>query len=111
MANINSERIRILVWQFIAFSNDVAHTNSQLNYLITDKLGYNDHGYNELTVITNKIDLLVWFSIIYQWNFMVITTKITKITNKISEIYTIVWGIYEINEVLIKKWPSFSFFN
>ncbi len=28
----------------------------------TVKLGYNDHGYNEYTVITNKISWLVWFS-------------------------------------------------
>jgi len=32
----------------------------------TVKLGYNDHGYNELTVIANKFILLVWFSIFYQ---------------------------------------------
>ncbi len=39
------------------------------------RTGLYDHGYNELTVITNNIKLLVWFSIIYQWNFKVIPYK------------------------------------
>jgi hypothetical protein len=48
----------------------------------TVKLGYKDHGYNEVTVITNKIHQLVWISISYQWNFIcynrdiVITVKL-----------------------------------
>ncbi len=41
----------------------------------TVELGYNDHGYNELTAITNKTKLLVWFSIIDHENFMVIKNK------------------------------------
>jgi len=45
----------------------------------TVKLDYNDHGYNELTVITNKLNLLVWFSIFSQWNFMLITNNFLKI--------------------------------
>ncbi len=32
----------------------------------TVKLGYNDHGYSELTVIANKYNLMVWFSNIFQ---------------------------------------------
>jgi hypothetical protein len=53
--------------------NHVLEWNKHFRYTV--ELGYNDHGYNELTVITNKIKLLVWFIIIYQWNFMVITYK------------------------------------
>jgi len=45
------------------------------SFLITVKLGYNNHGYNELTVLTNNVNLLVWFSIFYQWNFMLITNN------------------------------------
>ena len=37
-----------------------------------------DHGYNKNTVITNKICCLVWFSIFYQKNFMVIANKILR---------------------------------
>ena len=29
-------------------------------WLYTVKLGYNDHGYNEFTAITNKIDWYFW---------------------------------------------------
>jgi hypothetical protein len=43
--------------------------------LSTVKLGYNDHGYNELTVIANNFNLLVWFSIFFQQNFMLITNE------------------------------------
>jgi hypothetical protein len=46
-----------------------------MTYLHTVKLGYNDHGYSELTVITNKTKVLVWFSIIFHLNFMLITNK------------------------------------
>ncbi len=35
----------------------------------TVELGYNDHGYYELTVITNKIRHLVWFSIFLPLKF------------------------------------------
>jgi len=35
---------------------------SVLSHLITIKLGYNDHRYNEYMVITYKISCLVWFS-------------------------------------------------
>jgi len=48
------------------------------NVVITVELGYNDHGYNEYTVITNKITYLVWFSMFYQNNFMDITNKFSK---------------------------------
>jgi hypothetical protein len=41
----------------------------------TVKHGYNDHGYNEFTVIANNFILLVWFSIFFQQNFMLITNK------------------------------------
>ncbi len=41
----------------------------------TVKLGYNDHGYNELTVIASNFNLLVWFSMFFQQNFMLITNK------------------------------------
>jgi len=44
----------------------------------TVKLAYNDHGYNELTVIANKINILVWFGIFYQWNFMLITNTFSQ---------------------------------
>jgi hypothetical protein len=37
--------------------------------LNTVKLGYNDHGYNELTVIANKYNLLVWFRHHYSIKF------------------------------------------
>jgi hypothetical protein len=39
---------------------------SRIGQAFTVKLGYNDHGYNELTVIANRFHLLVWFSIIFQ---------------------------------------------
>ena len=45
---------------------------------LTVKLGYNDHGYNEHTVIANKMCCLVWFSIFYQKNFMVIANKFLR---------------------------------
>ena len=35
----------------------------------------NVHGYNELTVIKKNIIPLAWFSIFYQWHFMLITYK------------------------------------
>ncbi len=41
----------------------------------TVKLGYNDHGYSEYTVIMNKMRSLVWLSIIYAYNFMLIANK------------------------------------
>ena len=46
-------------------------------------------GYNELTVITNKLSFLAWFRIFYQLNVMLITNKrneFTVTTNKIFEI-------------------------
>jgi hypothetical protein len=39
---------------------------SEKKFPNTVKLGYNDHGYNEYTVITNKIHWSVWFSMFYQ---------------------------------------------
>jgi len=47
----------------------------------TVKLGYNDHGYNELTaaVTMNKTILLVGFSMFYQLNFMLITNNNAQI--------------------------------
>ncbi len=45
------------------------------NFCSTIELGYNDHGYNEYTVITNKMSWLVWFSILYLKKIMVITSK------------------------------------
>ena len=39
---------------------------NKLQSAYTVKLGYNDHGYNELTVIAHKFNLLVWFSIFSQ---------------------------------------------
>ena len=50
----------------------VARSGRQKDYIViptkasTVKLGYNDHGYNELTVITNNFNPLVWLSIFYQ---------------------------------------------
>ena len=44
----------------------------------TVELGYNDHGYNEYTAITNKMSWLVWFSTFYRNNFMVITNKMYR---------------------------------
>ncbi len=51
----------------------------QLWSLSTVKLGYNDHGYNELTVIANNLNLLVWSSIFSKLNFMLITKNFLKI--------------------------------
>ncbi len=45
----------------------------------TIKLGYNDHGYNEYTVITNTLSRLVWFSKFCQWNFSFIAIIIFEI--------------------------------
>ncbi len=45
----------------------------------TVELGYNDHGYNELMVIANNFNILVWFSIYYQWNFMLIMNNLYDI--------------------------------
>ncbi len=44
----------------------------------TVELGYNDHGYNKHTVITNKLCCLVWFSLLNQYFFMVISYKILE---------------------------------
>ncbi len=44
----------------------------------TVQLRYNDHGYNEYTVIMNKITYLVWFSMFYQKDFMDITNKVSE---------------------------------
>ena len=52
--------------------------NSGNGFKSTVKLGYNDHGYNEYTVITNKIAYLVWFSMFYQYNFMDIANNFSK---------------------------------
>ena len=45
----------------------------------TVELGYNDHGYNKYTVITNKMRSLVWFSMFYQKIFMVITNRFSEL--------------------------------
>ena len=45
---------------------------------ITVELGYNDHGYNEYTFITNKFCSLVWFSLLNQYSFMVIAYKMLE---------------------------------
>jgi len=47
-------------------------------HLTTVELSYNDHGYNEYTVITNRITYLFWFSMFYQKNFMVIAYNFSK---------------------------------
>ena len=55
-------------------------TVTRSNFIkITVKLGYNDHGYNKYTVITNKMSSLVWFSMVYQNNFMVITNEFSEL--------------------------------
>ncbi len=41
----------------------------------TVKLGFNDRGYNEFTVITNNFILLVWFGIYFQQNFILLTNN------------------------------------
>jgi len=59
----------------LAFTNNVKGLQLSTNLQYTVKLGYIDHGYNEYRVITNKMSWLVWISILYQNNFMVITNK------------------------------------
>jgi hypothetical protein len=41
----------------------------------TVKLGYNDHDYSEHTVVANNFNLLVYFSRVFQLNFMLVTIK------------------------------------
>jgi len=47
---------------------------------ITQKveLGYNNHGYNEYRVITNKLSYLVWFSMFNQKNVMDLAYNFSK---------------------------------
>jgi hypothetical protein len=61
--------------------NHFAHLNIQN----TVKLGYNKLGYYELTVITNKIILLVGSDLFYVIFFLAITNRIPVITNKIEK--------------------------
>jgi hypothetical protein len=45
---------------------DIKNLPILFHYYYTVKLGYNDHGYNELTFIANKFGILVWFSTFLQ---------------------------------------------
>jgi len=73
------ESLLVLVFALFVFVSQIVIPNySTFKYSSTQntvELGYNDHGYNEFTVIANKLYPLIWSSIFYQWNFMLIANN------------------------------------
>jgi len=73
----------------------------------TVKLGYNDHGYNEHTVITDKITYLVWFSMFYQKNFMDIMNNFSNFHGYNEQVGNFLGKLMKITYFKTKKVINF----
>jgi len=70
--------------------------------------------YKELTIIMNKMNTLVWFSIFNQWNFMLITKNFFQNHGNNEQYF---WKFLDFNKIsrILKKflgfWINFKEFN